>query len=99
MESVDISGKESYNRYTELHALYHHAAPHLARVGSSAMVLPPMAFRPALLPCTMRHAAGDAMNRARMAEHAAVSAAALARTEPHDDTLCGRCRGCRERRT
>lgn len=71
-----------------LHALHHHAAPHLARAGSSAMVLPPKAFRPALPLCTIRCAAGEAMNGARTAEHATISAAALARAEPQDETLC-----------
>lgn len=79
--------------------LHHHATPHLARAGSSAMVLPPMAFRPALLPCTMRRAAEDAMNGARMAELATVSAAARARAEPHDKTLLCRDQNGGEQRT
>lgn len=79
--------KRQFGKCTRVQARHRHATPHLARAGSSAMVLPPMAFRPALLPCTMRRAAEDAINGARMAELATVSAAALARSEPHDNTL------------
>jgi len=52
------------------------------------MVLPPKAFRPPPLPLrSICRAEGDAMNGARMDEHATVAAANVADSEPQDVTL------------
>lgn len=51
------------------------------------MVLPPIAFRPALLLPTICRAEGDATNGARMDEYATTTAAAFALAEPQEDTL------------
>ncbi len=59
------------------------------RAGSSATVLPPKAFRAPAPPLrSICRAEGDAINGARMAEHAAAAAAGvLAASEPQEVTL------------